>query len=205
VGRPLSSLTQPWSATFTSKTATCACPGQCLNPKIETPGKSSINLCPTCAPPKVELWFGGECAIEAGTRPRRRWAEPGSKPETPYSSSHVRRSVIGVERPSDGSLSSLIVTYFQAFAEEQPPKEGICQFLILDTASWHKSKFNWHHFEPEFLPPYSPDLNPIETFWLRVKTDFFADFLCWAGNDLERLMIRALSHIVVIGHPKPAT
>jgi len=156
--------------------------------------------------PEVELWFGDECGIEADPRPRRRWVEPGSKPEIPYSGSHVRRSVIGAVRPSDGALSSLIFTHcntdvFQAFldilAEEQPPKKGIRQLLILDNASWHKSRsLNWHHFEPEFLPPYSPDYNPIERFWLRVKTDFFADFFCRAGNDLEQRTIRALSHFV---------
>jgi transposase len=110
-------------------------------------------------------------------------------------------------RPSDGALSSLIFTHcntdvFQAFldilAEEQPPKEGIRQLLILDNASWHKSKsLNWHHFEPEFLLPYSPDFNPIERFRLRVKTDFFADLFCRAGSELEQRTIRALSHFVV--------
>ncbi len=34
--------------------------------------------------------------------------------------------------------------------------------LILDKASWHKSTSpDWSRFEPIFLPPYSPDLNPI--------------------------------------------
>jgi len=27
---------------------------------------------------------------------------------------------------------------------------------------------NWHHFEPMYLPPYSPDFNPIERLWLRI-------------------------------------
>ncbi|MBK8094461.1 MAG: transposase [Verrucomicrobiaceae bacterium] len=32
---------------------------------------------------------------------------------------------------------------------------------------------NWHHFEPEYLPPRSPDLNAIERLWLRMKADWF--------------------------------
>jgi len=36
---------------------------------------------------------------------------------------------------------------------------------------------NWHPFESRFLPPYSPDFNPIERLWLRLKADWFADFL----------------------------
>jgi transposase len=156
--------------------------------------------------PKVELWFGDECGIEADPRPRRRWVKPGSKPKIPYSGPHLRRSVIGAVRPSDGALSMRILSHcntdvFKVFVdtlvEEQPQKEGIRQILILDNASWHKSKsLTWHHFEPEFLPPYSPDFNPIERFWPRVKTDFFADFFCREGAELEERTIRALSHFM---------
>lgn len=163
--------------------------------------------------PKVELWFGDECGIEADPRPRRRWVEPGSKPTIPYSGDHVRRNVIGAVRPSDGAISALIFNHcntevFQAFldilAEEQPAKEGIRQLLILDNASWHKSKsLNWHHFEPKFLPAYSPDFNPIERLWLRVKTDFFADFFCRSGKALEERVIHALTHF--LDHPNIVT
>jgi DDE superfamily endonuclease len=38
--------------------------------------------------------------------------------------------------------------------------------IICDNATWHKVKLlNWGQFEVLFLPPYSPDLNPIERFW----------------------------------------
>ncbi|WP_408004365.1 transposase [Prosthecobacter dejongeii] len=48
--------------------------------------------------------------------------------------------------------------------------------LVLDNATWHKVKsLRWHHFEVLFLPPYSPDLNPIKRLWLRLKADFFTD------------------------------
>lgn len=34
--------------------------------------------------------------------------------------------------------------------------------LILDHPSWHKSKsMEWGHSNHFYLPPYSPDLNPI--------------------------------------------
>jgi len=35
--------------------------------------------------------------------------------------------------------------------------------LILGNATWHKAgKLNWHHLQVKYLPPYSPDFNPIE-------------------------------------------
>jgi transposase len=46
--------------------------------------------------------------------------------------------------------------------------------LILDNASWHRKDAIYdiaddYGFNIIFLPPYSPDLNPIEKFWAIVK------------------------------------
>jgi len=46
--------------------------------------------------------------------------------------------------------------------------------LILDNASWHKKDAVFdladeYGFMVVFLPPYSPDFNPIEKFWANVK------------------------------------
>lgn len=48
------------------------------------------------------------------------------------------------------------------------------QLVILDNASFHKSKRTREIIESAgcrviFLPPYSPDLNPIEKFWAKMK------------------------------------
>ena len=49
------------------------------------------------------------------------------------------------------------------------------QVLILDNASFHKSVttrklVESYGCEIVFLPPYSPDLNPIEKYWANMKT-----------------------------------
>lgn len=46
--------------------------------------------------------------------------------------------------------------------------------LIMDNASWHKTKKVLNFLEENgikyiFQPPYSPDLNPIEHFWANMK------------------------------------
>lgn len=48
------------------------------------------------------------------------------------------------------------------------------QVVIMDNASFHKSKISVEiiqkaRCEVLFLPPYSPDLNPIEKFWANFK------------------------------------
>jgi len=47
-------------------------------------------------------------------------------------------------------------------------------FLIVDNAKWHKTKMITNYCKQnniliEFLPPYSPNLNPIEQWWKKLK------------------------------------
>ncbi|BET38912.1 hypothetical protein SAP269_15010 [Spiroplasma ixodetis] len=48
------------------------------------------------------------------------------------------------------------------------------QIIVLDNATFHKSKLTQQLIENAgrkllFLPPYYPNLNPIEHFWLAIK------------------------------------
>jgi transposase len=48
------------------------------------------------------------------------------------------------------------------------------QFVVMDNAAFHKSIKTRELIESAgckviFLPPYSPDLNPIEKFWANMK------------------------------------
>lgn len=159
-------------------------------------------LRPRAADPQVELWFGDECGVEGDPRPRRRWAQPGQPRTVPYLGAHLRENVIGVVAPRSGELFSLIVDgvdtdVFQFFldqlAQTVPCKPGVRQILIFDNASWHKaSRLHWHHFEVKFLPGYSPDFNPIERLWLRLKADWFWDFFARTQEELTERLCTAL-------------
>jgi putative transposase len=156
--------------------------------------------------PKVELWFGDECGVEGDPRPRRRWVQPGKPRTVPYLGDHLRQNVIGFVAPQSGGLFSLIVDgvdteVFQFFLDEMakavPKKEGVRQLLILDNASWHKAaRLDWHHFEPKFLPGYSPDFNPIERLWLRLKADWFWDFIARTPEELTERLCTALKSFI---------
>jgi putative transposase len=152
--------------------------------------------------PNVELWFGDECGVEGDPRPRRRWVVRGSRPQVPYLGDHIRANVVGAVCPQSGQCFSMIfdavdTDAFQLFLDHlvqavplDPTKRRL---LIVDNASWHKAvRLNWHHFEPHFLPAYSPDLNPIERLWLRMKADWFADFLAKTPQALHKQLVAAL-------------
>jgi len=89
-------------------------------------------------------------------------------------------NVTGMVLPRPGELFALEFSHsdkeiFQIFLDHANldiQLERPRNVLILDNASWHKSKsLNWGRFEPIFLPPHSPDLNPIERLWLINRQD----------------------------------
>ena len=157
-------------------------------------------------PELFELWFSDESGIEGDPWPRRRWVQPGKPRTVPYLGDHIRQNVVGAVCPQSGELFSLIVDgvdtdvfqlFLDEFAKAVPKKEGKRQLLILDNASWHKSAhLNWHHFEPTYLPPYSPDFNPIERLWLRLKADWFWDFIARTDQELTDRLILALKSFI---------
>ena len=155
---------------------------------------------------KIEIWFADECGVEGDPRRRRRWSARGSRPKLPYLGDHIRANVIGAVCPQSGQSFAMIfdgvdTDVFQCFLEHLnatvPAEEGKHRLLIVDNASWHKAKrLNWGNFEREFLPGYSPDLNPIERLWLRMKADFFSDFIARTPQELEDRLVLALNHFM---------
>lgn len=154
----------------------------------------------------MELRFCDESGVEGDPRPRRRWVEPGKPRTVPYLGDHIRQSVIGAVCPQDGALFSLMVDgvdtgVFQFFLDEMatavPKRENKRQLLVLDNASWHKAaRLNWHHFEPVYLPAYSPDFNPIERLWLVLKAEWFWDFISRTSQELSDRLCLALKSLI---------
>lgn len=154
----------------------------------------------------IELWFADECGVEGDPRPRRRWSQRGSRPKVPYAGDHVRANVVGAVCPATGESFTMIFDgvdtdvfqcYLDHLVQSAPKVPNKRRLLILDNASWHKAKrLNWHDFQPEFLPAYSPDFNPIERLWLRLKADHFADFFAKSRQELLDHLCFALNSLM---------
>jgi transposase len=152
-----------------------------------------------------EVWFGDETGVVGDPRPRHRWAITGSHPRVPFTGAHIRQSVIGAVQPGSGETEVLIVPnvdseIFQLFLDQLSNAtngRGKQIILVLDNASWHKAKrLDWHNITPMYLPPYSPDLNPIERLWARVKANFFADWFAKSHEELTLRLVDALSYFI---------
>ena len=70
-------------------------------------------------------------------------------------------------------------------ASEVPKRRGRRVLLVLDNASRHKTKsLHWHHIEPVYSPPYSPDFNPIKKLWQHLKGHYLAGYFTKQNKDL---------------------
>ena len=64
--------------------------------------------------------------------------------------------------------------FYAWLTQDLLPKVPMSCVIVMDNASFHKRQdmiktINDHDCTLEFLPPYSPDLNPIEHKWAQAK------------------------------------
>jgi len=153
----------------------------------------------------IDLWYLDESGIEGDPRPRRRWVTKGEKARIPYSGDHIRMNVAGMICPRTGEFYALEFTHmdadiFQVFLDQANRDIQTTRprnLLICDNASWHKKKsLDWGAFEPIYLPPYSPDYNPIERLWLIIKAEWFSDFYAKTQDQLCDRIDKALCWVM---------
>jgi transposase len=152
----------------------------------------------------VEIWFQDECGVMGDPKPTQVMARKGDRPIVKHTGWHIKESVLGAVRPDDGKFVSLIMPYvdaniFQIFLNEMSENIGEKEkvVMILDNATWHKARgLDWGRITPVYLPPYSPDLNPIERIWLYMKKSFFSLFCAKHIDQLTERLILALRFFI---------
>jgi len=115
--------------------------------------------------------------------PRRCWAPPGIRPESCAQLVREYMYVYAAVSPHDGVLDSLILPEVNAetmsiFLEEvsnRHPEDFI--IMVLDGAGWHRAKALKvpSNMRLVSLPPYSPQLNPIENIWEEIREKWFSN------------------------------
>ena len=67
--------------------------------------------------------------------------------------------------------------YLEEFAKTMAPDEHVA--MVMDRAGWHVAKGLKvpDNMTLVRLPPYSPELNPIESIWLFLKKRYLSDRL----------------------------
>jgi hypothetical protein len=155
--------------------------------------------------PDVDIWFADESGFEGDPRPRKRWDKKGRKTRVTKNGGHLRINVIGMVCPRSGEFFAIEASHsdsatYQAFLDEADKSisfQRTTHILIMDNASWHKRKTtNWHNWQPMYLPPYSPDLNPIERIWLTMKARWFNNYVCKNEEKLLERLDKAILDVI---------
>jgi len=81
--------------------------------------------------------------------------------------------------------------YLQELSNEYPGEEII---LIMDQAGWHKSKdlIIPPNIKFIYLPPYSPELNPVERLWKYLKNNYIHNHLFASLKDMIDHLIKGI-------------
>lgn len=128
-----------------------------------------------------KLVYIDESGIESGIIKDRGWGKKGKILSGAKSGQHYLRTNIVAGLVSNKPISPVVfygscnTLFFEAWVDQFLIKElNPGQFVIWDNATFHKSKKTRDLIESVgcrviFLPPYSPDFNPIEKFWANMK------------------------------------
>jgi transposase len=162
---------------------------------------------------RLTLWFMDEARFGQKGRVCHRWFTRGQRPpglcDQRYSWTHLFAAV----RPATGEAFALVLPevsvkamneFLVRFAATLAGDEHAV--MVLDRAGWHTAKklVIRSNVALVWLPPYSPEINPVERVWLYLREkhwshrlldtgDAIVDALCRAWNALTPERLRSLT------------
>jgi len=135
--------------------------------------------------------------------PRSSWAPKGIRP---VCHTQIIREYIyaySAISPLDGMIESLIAPFataetmsiFLQQVAERFPNEHI--IMVMDKAAWHTSgKLSLpENISLCFLPPYSPQLNPVEHLWKEIRQNYFSNRIFRDMDAVENQLFKALVYM----------
>jgi transposase len=127
----------------------------------------------------VEVWFQDEARFGQQGTLTSVWAEKGSRPTAVKQTEYQWLYCYAAVNPHTGESVALLVEtvsavvmsiYLAMISKQVGPGRHVV--LVLDQAGWHVAR---HLKVPAnitllHLPPYSPELNPVERLWAYLKS-----------------------------------
>lgn len=129
----------------------------------------------------MRVLFEDEAGFGRINKPKRCWCPKGKRPSVPCHHIREYRYVFGAVDPSDGASFFLVMpqcntvcmNVFLRELSKMFPDDYIV--LVADGAGWHKAKglIIPANIEIVTLPPYTPEMNPIEQIWKELRSRGF--------------------------------
>ena len=127
--------------------------------------------------PRKELYFFDESRFGTHSKIGHGWFPKAIRTSVSVKLGFENFYVYSAVSPKTGKDCSLLMPYVNStcmnvFLDHMEKELGDREiFLVMDGAGWHKSKGLKipKNIEIIYLPPYSPELNPVERLWLYIK------------------------------------
>ncbi len=130
------------------------------------------------------MWFEDEARFGQQGSLTRVWARTGSRPRAVRQTQYDYLWVLGAVCPQSGQSCGLLAPHLDAgvvtlFLQQlaQEIKPDVIAVLLWDQASFHLSRALV--VPPNIrllpLPPYSPELNPVENLWHYLKSHYWSN------------------------------
>jgi len=131
----------------------------------------------------LEVWFQDEARVGQQGTLTRIWARRGTRPRAPRDTRYQWAYLFGAVCPARGTAAGLVLPLVNTAAMNAHLAEiarsvapGAHALLILDGAGWHGSNALVvpDNLSLLTLPPYSPELNPVENVWAYLRANKLA-------------------------------
>lgn len=133
----------------------------------------------------VELWWQDEARVGQQGSLTYVWAPCGSRPRAPRDQRYDWAYIFGAVCPARGIGAALVLPHVNAAAMNLHLAEissqvapGAHAVIILDGAGWHQAGAKLRipdNISLLPLPPYSPELNPVENIWQFLRQNYLAN------------------------------
>ena len=127
---------------------------------------------------RFEIWSQDEARVGQKGRTGYVWWQRGHTPRGLRDVGHQSAGIIGAVCPARDTGVGLVMTRLDTAAMNlflaelgQAVAPGAHGIVLMDKAGWHTSGdlVVPKNLSLVFLPPYSPELNPIERLWLHLR------------------------------------
>jgi len=131
----------------------------------------------------LEVWFQDEARVGQQGTLTRTWAERGTRPRAPRDTRYKSAYIFGAVCPGRGATAALVMPFANTEAMNAHLSEiaktvasGAHAILVMDGAGWHGANALCipENISIVMLPPYAPELNPVENIWAYLRANCLA-------------------------------
>lgn len=149
---------------------------------------------------KIEVWWQDESRVGQQGSLSRVWAAKGTRPRVVRQRQFLNTYIFGACCPDKDKGCALILPechtgMMQLHLDEisKNIEDGFHGIIIIDRASWHTTEaLNIpKNLSLLPLPPYSPELNPMEQVWQKIKADSLTNTTFKSYDDIVEKCAKA--------------